>query len=352
MTNCPKPIFIVGANRSGTTLLRLLLNAHSRIGIPEELVYFDSAIGGIPIERWQSPGLSVKQFETLVDEFIAKTCKILEGFNTRRLREVILEGPQTLRRPYEATLVEWARSQGKARWGEKTPGNLFYADVLHEMFPEAQFIYVVRDPRAGVNSMQKAPFFGGDIAFNALTRDKHYRAGRNVLERHVPSEQRMTVRYEDLVREPEQTVRKLCRFIGEEFEPTMLAFHENAGEYMKAEAANSFNAAATKPISTAMLDRWHQELSPHEIAVVQVVCEDEMRTHGYVAMEAHPPFKIRLDLYAKTAYWHLQCWRNRHIRHYTVKHKPFARLRHRLRRVLQVTTLGLKADVFGVRKQK
>lgn len=66
------PIFIVGANRSGTTLLRLILNAHSRIAIPEEVVYFGSFMAGVPIEKWRSPGLSEEAYSDFVHDFVFK----------------------------------------------------------------------------------------------------------------------------------------------------------------------------------------------------------------------------------------------------------------------------------------
>ena len=332
-----RPIFIVGANRSGTTLLRLILNAHSRIGIPDELVYFNSRLAGVPIENWRAPGLSRADYAAFVTHFLEVNCAVLSlNANSVSVRQAIMnEDLHDFRRPYQLVLEQWAHQYGKVRWGEKTPGNLFYADILVEMFPKAKFVYMVRDPRAGVSSMQRAHFFGNDVVFNALARDKHFRAGRDVLEGHVPSEQRMAIRYEDLVREPERTVRELCQFLGEEFEPVMLSFHKSAGEYMKAEAANDFNAAAMKPISTAMLDTWNGDLEPCEVAVVESLCADEMRAYGYTRAGASLSLRCQLSLYVKKTYWYIQCWRRRHIRHYTIKHEMFARSRHRLRGLFQ-----------------
>ena len=181
-SSAPSPIFIVGANRSGTTLLRLLLNAYSRIAIPDELIYLDSHLGGAPIEQWRDPALSPEEYEAFVDRFLDDNCQPLTELDHAALKAEILAGRPDLRRPYRLALEDWAHHHGKDRWGEKTPGNLFYADVLLDMFPEAQFLYVVRDPRAGVASMQKVSFFPDDIVFNALSRRKHDTEGRALLE--------------------------------------------------------------------------------------------------------------------------------------------------------------------------
>jgi len=331
------PIFVVGANRSGTTLLRLILNAHSRIGIPDELVYFNSEMGGVPIGEWRSPSFSETGYEKFVDRFLLENKDNIEGIDLEAARTVILSGDRDLRRPYEVVLSAWVRGQGKARWGEKTPGNLFYVDVLLEMFPNARFVHVIRDPRAGVNSMQRASFFTNSVVFNAMTREKHHGASVDLLERYIPEAQRITVRYEDLVRDPERAVRALCDFLGEEFEERMMNFHENARRFMRPEAADGFNAAATRPVSTDMLDKWRSELTRREIGIVEALCRREMKAHGYAPLGYSLSIEDRIAMRLRWAYWHLQCWRMRHIRHYVVNYKPFGRVRRRFRRAIRAT---------------
>ncbi len=325
------PIFIVGANRSGTTLLRLILNAHPHIGIPEEIIYFGSFIAGVPIEQWRSPGLSEAAYTAFVTDFVEEKCKVLDSIDHKGVIDQILSSKERgFCFPYKTVLEAWAGAHEKQRWGEKTPGNLFYADILLQMFPDAKFIHLIRDPRAGVSSMMKTTFFPDDIAFNAMSRRKFMRKGRAILEKSVPAAQRLLLRYEDIVTEPEVTIRAICNFVGEEFEPAMLSFYKDSSRYMKEEASSSFNKAATKPISAAMLDKWKKQLAPADIALIENICYEEMREFGYDFSGNPLLLPQRLELLAKHAYWRVQEWRNRRIRHFTVKSMMFARLRRRL----------------------
>ncbi|NNF57302.1 MAG: sulfotransferase [Rhodothermaceae bacterium] len=327
------PIFIVGANRSGTTLVRLLLNAHSGIAVPEELGYFNATIAGIPIERWRAPGWAPGTYKTFVRRFVEGVALNLPGLDPVVLKRTILgSGPADLRHPYACALSAWALSQGKARWGEKTPGNLFYADHIHAMFPDALFIHVVRDPRAGVASMMRAPFCGDDLVFNALNWHKHLTVGRALLERSVPPERQLTVRYEDLVTDPAAVLRTVCAFLGECYEPEMLRFYADAPTYMKSEAATGFNAAATGPVSTASLAKWKQQLAPADVAAIETVCRREMRAFGYQQSGLALPPALVPGLAMKKAYWGAQNWRNRRKPHYTLQHAMFARPKGRLRK--------------------
>lgn len=328
------PIFIVGANRSGTTLLRLILNAHSRVAIPDELIYFGSYLAGTPIEHWRNPDLSSEEYESFVDDFLASNCRPLNEIDKAQLKTEILAGPHDLRSPYRRVLEAWARHYGKERWGEKTPGNLFYVDIIIDMFPDAQFLYMVRDPRAGVASMPNVPIFPDDVTFNALNRRKHDTEGRAILERHVPPAQRMRVQYEDLVRHPETTVQSVCDFLGEAFDPQMLHFHEGAGQYMKEHARRSYNAAATQPITDDRIDAWKHQLGPDQIAAVEYVCAGIMQNFGYASTDRWPSLPTWGKILAKWMYWIYQCWRHRDVRHYTVTYPMFARTRTQFKTAL------------------
>jgi hypothetical protein len=327
------PIFIVGANRSGTTLLRLILNAHSRIAIPEELTYFDSYIAGVPIADWKTPSLSPAAYEAFLTEFLDTKCAPLhDALNLPALQESLQAPPFDLRRPYQEVLEMWARAQGKPRWGEKTPSNAFYVDIIADMFPAAKFIHLVRDPRGGVNSMQKASFFPDDVVFNSLSRMTHTRAARELFARHLSPDQHLTIRYEDLAESPEPTTRRICTFLGEAFEPSMLRYYEDADRFMKQDAATSFNAAATRPVTDAMIHKWTDRLSTEEIAIIEHLSAEDMAQYGYAPTDGPPPSRrVRLQLLIKRLYWSIQRWRNRDIRHYTVKSPILARSRARLR---------------------
>jgi len=144
------------------------------------------------------------------------------------------------------------------------------------------------------------------------------------MRRVVPSSQRITMRYEDLVRTPKQVAHTLCAFLGEMYSPDMLRFHTDAEHYMKADAVTSFNAAATRPISDDRVERWKNDLSPVEVAWIESICAEEMTRFGYTPIARRRPLKALLVQYAKTAYWHYDMWRNRQYRPYIVRHVPGA----------------------------
>lgn len=332
MSRFDSPIFILGANRSGTTLLRLILNAHSRIAIPDEVGYFEKIHPHLT-PSWRAPGFSDAAYRHFVSDALDRYFVDLTGTDRDALEARILAaGPRDYRQPYKMALEAWARAQGKPRWGEKTPANLFYVDVLADMFPTARFIYLARDPRAGVRSMQHTAFFPDDVILNALSRRKHAEEAFRLLPEHVPDAQWTTVRYEDLVADPEPVARALCRFLDEPYEPAMLAFHRDADRYLNDEAARSYNAAATRPITTEKLEQWKTDLADDDIALVELICQPEMERFDYAPTARRLPLRRWPDLFVKVSYWILQSWRNRHIPHYTIKHRAFIRLwKHHLR---------------------
>jgi len=298
------PVFIVGVNRSGTTLLRLILNAHPRIAIPEELNYFNPWIDA----HWADRAPDAKGFRRRVHWYLHEKLPagVLPGIDLKTLEDEVVARAEMYdwRAVYEGALSAWADRHGKARWGEKTPGNLFYVDTLRTMFPEAQFLHLVRDPRAGVQSMQKTSFFGEDIAINALNRRKYLREGLH-RDATMPSDRWMRVRYEDLLHAPEKTTRTLCDFLGERFTPSMLTYYERAEQYMNPAAANGHNQAARRPIDASRADAWRDRLPPIEAARIEAICRHEMGALGYMPDGPSLSLTDRLWLLVETFYWHL-----------------------------------------------
>jgi len=341
----PAPIFIVGANRSGTTLLRLLLNAHSAVAIPDEINYFYGFDWTVSYHDWRAPSLSTTAYRGFVDRFLAANAPNVPGLDCSPLRDEILNGPPDLRRPYMLLLEQWAALHGKPRWGEKTPGNIYHADLLIDMFPDALFVHVVRDPRGGVASMNRVSFFPDDAVLNALNRHKVMTHGRAFLRRSVPVQQRTEVRYEDLVSDPRGTLRQLCGFLDLSYEEEMLRFHFDAKHFMTEEAASSFNAAATTPISRDRAERWRTALSSDEIAAVEALCANEMAEFGYLRLHPRLSWRGVLNLALKWSYWRLQWWRHRKDRHFAVVTPMLFKTRARLRRLERRVTRRLARAV-------
>ena len=332
------PIFIVGANRSGTTLFRLILNRHSEIAIPDELSYFRGPFFRAGKGHWRGDQIRRDQYERFVTRFIRNTAETVHPLDADELLQNLIsrEHPD-LRTPYEFVLSSWAAAHGKECWGEKTPGNLFHAPVIREMFPDARFVYMVRDPRAGTSSMQQASIFGEDIVINTLNRLHYMTAGLRLLENTVPEGSRYLLRYEDLITEPEQTLRSICRFLDIEFEPAMLAHHEDAEEFMKARALNDFSKTATSPIDPTRIGSWRKTMSTREIAIVEWLCREEMLRFGYPLDGARLSIVDRFSVPVRSLYWHLHMWRNRNVPQYQVRHGLFPRLTNRIVQPVQTS---------------
>ena len=213
------PVFIVGAPRSGTTLMAVLLDRHSNIAIGPETQFYTEFIP----QNWAKK--MPETHEQLVDSALA--FKRVADFNFDR--EQLLHHFQN----YELTLGNLLRAiielhairNSKWRPGEKSPQHLQHIPTILNHIPEAKFICVVRDGRDVVRSLLDAPWAIPKnprrlrlfcIRWNdAIERTIHYR-------RTLSPDRFMTVKFEDLLRQPKLELEKLCAFIGETFELAQL----------------------------------------------------------------------------------------------------------------------------------
>ncbi|MFK7847125.1 MAG: sulfotransferase [Rhodothermales bacterium] len=336
------PFFIVGASRSGTTMMRLLLNAHSKIGVPKEMAYFEQCAIAGAIDTWQSPQFKRGTYEDFVRGFLKKKHVALEGLDIEKLTADILgAGATSLDIPIRKALDAWAEKEGKDIWGEKTPKNLFYVDYIHAIMPDARFIYIVRDPRAVVNSMNRFARFVDDSVLNAFNWLQAAEYGYKLLQRSVPAEKRLEIKYENLVSDVEGTARQICAFLEEPFEEEMLAFYTKSGSDLHPNANElGGTTTLTKPITTVSVEKWRNQLAARDITLVETVCADAMKVHGYESVGEKPGMSERLEVRAKLKYCNWQQERNKHLRSYQLAFKPFEKTLHRIK------------NLFGSQKSK
>jgi sulfotransferase family protein len=290
-------IFVVGASRSGTNLVRALLNAHSTLWVSAETHYFDDLRPRLPGSG--SARLEGEDRERCERYFLALSHRAFgqageaEGsrLDPEELRALAQQLGGTGDAYFEALCRLRATRHGRELWGEKTPRHVYRIDELLTAFPEAKVVCLVRDPRAVVASYKDwhgAAERRGETESAELEADRErsrrsynpvlmsllwrgvVRASFAGLERHGPERVRIQ-RFERLAASPEAEVRELCAWLGLAYEPALLEIP----------VVNSSYATTGAGVSSEPVERWRERLSPAEVGIVQSVCEPLMSQLGY-----------------------------------------------------------------------
>lgn len=197
----PRPVFILSPVRSGSTLLRMLLNAHPRLHAPHEL--------------------HVRRLEVDYGSSLARKAIDQLGFDRSDLEHLL----------WDRVLHRTLTGSGKDFIVEKTPSNAFVYQRLAACWPEARFVFLLRHPVSIARSWHEADPAKRDAeaaAADALRYMKAVERARGALDGH-------TVRYEDLTASPEPVLRDLCDFLGVAYAPSMLDYGQEVdeGQYVK-----------------------------------------------------------------------------------------------------------------------
>lgn len=271
-----RPVFVVGMPRSGTTLLSTVLDSHPRVAIAPEtlfLSYWDRANRRRDLSR---PAV----FDRFWEKFSNHVRFPYLGVDPDATRARILAaGPPTLRSIFVGVLSAYADRFGKPRFGEKTPQHFRRLDRVFEWFPDARVAFLVRDPRGMVASLLATPWSHPWIDWYAAQWRESVAAWR----RRADDPRVRLIRYEDLVGDPERSVRELCAFLGEEFDPGMLT--REAAAHRLEGLANwplEHQTRAMGPIDAASVGKWRQALSPERVATIEHFARRrEMIEFGY-----------------------------------------------------------------------
>jgi hypothetical protein len=222
-----RPIFVIGYERSGTTLLMAMLGCHPRLSFPEvgwlfpRIYPWRHTYGDLTVDR---------NFRTLASEMLFGLNQPFWGMDLNpatAVAEITAMAPErSFGGIYAAMHMRYAREFGhKPRWGQKTPNNLYFVPQILDNFPNAQFIFITRDGRDACATSIESAFGAGNIYGAAYTWNAANAFVKPFRERYASSSTWFDIRYEELVCEPERVLAEVCDFLGEEFAPQMMEFY-------------------------------------------------------------------------------------------------------------------------------
>jgi len=267
--------FIVACGRSGTTLLRAILDSHSDMAVPPETRFIMSLLRRR--RRYEPAG----GFRT--DRFVAdlewnfgfRELELSRDEARRALDPAPADTPDAIRRVF----ARYAARRGKSRYGNKTPVHVLSIPELARAFPEARFIHIIRDGRDVALSYLQADIGPDSIEAAALRWRRWVGAGR-AGGRQLDPGRYVEVRYEQLVDAPEETTRAVCAFLELPFDPATLRYFERADEVLGTiRRADRFGGLRLPP--TKGLRDWRRDMGTRDREVFQVIAGNLLESLGY-----------------------------------------------------------------------
>ncbi len=307
MTGGPRkpisPFFIVAVDRSGTTLLSSMLDTHSKIAIPYESKFITEmmADGRAKIEYSQPEKVRQLVAGILESPYVAQWDRKLqiEDLDLGSCRDF----PSTVEAIYQA----YALKRGKTIWGDKDPLYAGEVDVLYRLFPQARFVFLVRDGRDVASSILQR--WWGPLDFINCIRywERLVILGHKMLSM-LPSDSVHYLRYEDLVSDPEGEIRSLCHFLGISYEKKMVTeYATSAFSKIGERRQKSHHRMLGEPINSARAYLWKTHMSRCDQAIAYEIAGPLFDLFGYESGHRRCALKPLRKVY----HWLLQSFRRR-----------------------------------------
>ena len=265
------PIFIVGVPRSGTTLLRVLLDSHSQILALPETPWISGAYGG---------PLSLRQLLQDLSDGPYGAARNVAGIAPAH---ILRTGAGFLEQLFEPAL----KARGKTVLAFKTPSDIPHLEFVTSLLPHARYIHITRDGRDVALSQlaKKGSFFLRLRGYNSLSYGNVFRRwmawetlARAILNRG--DLQVLHLRYEDLVADPAKEMRRITAFVGLAFEPGMLDYAAQSHDYPKWEAGSN-DVAARQGLTGKSVEKWRSSKPSIETLYILSRHDDFLVSLGY-----------------------------------------------------------------------
>lgn len=289
--------FLVGCNRSGTTMLRAMLDSHPEVAVPPEAYFVIPALNRAPAyERGDHLDLDTLLADLRSNPSFRRNWQLsAESLATLRNDD----GPEDTAAALAELYACYATEHDKPRYADKTPQHVLHVDLLARSFPGSRFVHLVRDGRDVVPSLlENRP---GPSRFPAAVEYWRSRvlAGRRAGERLGPSRYH-EIRYEELVADPEATLEQMCAFLDLRYAPEMLEYPARAGEVV----AGTFDARPHLGVASAPtrnVRNWRTAMPDHQVQLFEALAGDALDTFGYERSPMAPSSRVRVEVVIRRA---------------------------------------------------
>jgi hypothetical protein len=275
---------IRGSGRCGSTLLRLMLDGHPELAMPPETSF-------LPVIHERRAELTPASFADLLVGFPTWPDFHLDEVELRRQLGAL--SPFTPTRGIRCFYRLYARRFGKQRWGDKTPRYVSYLPAIQELLPEARFVHLIRDGRDVAVSMRRMWFAPGQ---DAATLARYWRGCIETARegaRHCTHY--LEVHFEDLLRNPANTLKLVCDFVELPWDPVMVDYPQRApgrlaevedqrlpdGRVIRRERRLGQHPLVGELPQLDRIGEWRRAMSDSDVAIFDELAGDLLAELGY-----------------------------------------------------------------------
>lgn len=283
ITKRPRPVLMIPLRRCGSHALRLRLNANPNFfyaPYPLHIVDFVPVVelyGDLRDDR--------AYFQMVVDVVGLQAVSMVKWpgvvFDPVDIFDSIKDEPRSVHRIVWELLFQCGIKHGARVVMDKSLDSVHYAAEFLKLFDDMLFLNVVRDPRAQINSMNRAIIHDFDSLLNAMTWVNSYAVASKLAAQYP--ERVLTIRYEDFIANQEAVLRKVCNFFEIEFTLEMLDVSESEEAQHISTMSALWESNAHAPIP-ANVDKFKKSMSPDEIAIIETLAGEQMDYYGYERM--------------------------------------------------------------------
>lgn len=266
------PFFIVGCGRSGTSLLRTMLNHHPQIAIPLESLFIIDYLRA-PKEVSLNTLKKLIIHEPEIEEWGLRLTSRHVG-RCKSRKELI-----------DKINILYMEKNKKIIWGQKTPRFIRYWKLLKKTYPRSKFIHLIRDPRANVNSLIKSNVHFSNCLYASKRWNMDVSCGLEMKKKYPKDV--LEVKYSDLINNPKKELLRVCKFLGINYNSKIMRY-SNTGHKEYLPYFNKIHRYLNRKPDTTLIDKWKKELLMKEIEVIESINQNLMKRLGFELIHAYP----------------------------------------------------------------